>query len=279
MDMLELFLRLLPTSADNMWAMMKSGGTELVIDRQAVCDHCCSRFDIVLNKRLNGLPVNSRNTAKADSSESLLRITFYRNKNQRLAFCSPSPGSFFLSPYIGLIHFHPAHQAFPTHANHHATEFLQPAPSGLVAPELVAVAQILGAQACLLSHHQPHDVKPQTQRLAAILKHRAHCHRTLSPARSTVPQLTISAPHLRAATARTRETFGPSNPLQVRCTVLLGGKPVQELLEVPRIRVLDRRFHGTRKHYMLWPLESISHPVSKMSFDSAQINHKVTKVL
>ena len=56
MDMIELFPRRLTAGADDMRAMVESGSAEFVIDRQAVRNHDCARFDIVLNERINGRP-------------------------------------------------------------------------------------------------------------------------------------------------------------------------------------------------------------------------------
>ncbi len=57
MNMVELFQCCLTASADDMRAMVESLSAELVIDRQAVRNHDCARFDIVMNERFNSIPV------------------------------------------------------------------------------------------------------------------------------------------------------------------------------------------------------------------------------
>jgi hypothetical protein len=151
---------------------------------------------------------------------------------------------------VGLLFVHPhrfrplysARQMSPASTNHDASKLLQPAPSGLVASETIRVAQILGTQPCFLSHHQPHNMKPQTQRLAAVFKNRPSRHRTLSPTSLAMPQPTVCAPRLRDATFWTDKTIWPPNPLHIRRAVFLYRKPGQKLLERLRIGLVSVAF-------------------------------------
>lgn len=245
MDMVESPTRSFAPCADYMRVVIESGDVELVVDLQAVSDNPCADFDIVLNKRFDGIPVNRRDATKTNPSKFSLCFSFYSDKNQCFPLCSSSACSFFLSTDIGFVHFDTASQMFPTSSYHDTPKLLQPTPSSLIAPETVRVAKILGTQTCLLSHHEPHYVKPQTQRLATTFKNCPSRHRTLPPASLAMPQSTVCAPCLSAATFRADKTIWPSNPLQIRCTVFLYRKPVKKFLERPRIRDVNRRFHTT----------------------------------
>ena len=148
MDMVELTTRRFTAGGEDIRSVIKSGGFELVVDRQPVGDNRCARFDIVPDKRLDGILVNRREAAKTNPPKLSLGSPFYSNKNQCLPFCSTSPCAFFLSTHIGFVHLYSARQMFSASANHDASKLLQPAPSGLVAPETVGVAKILGTQPC-----------------------------------------------------------------------------------------------------------------------------------
>ncbi len=224
--MLELPARSFAASSDDMRAMIKSCDFEVVINRQTVRNNFCSGFDIVPNKRLNCILINRLNATETYPSKFLLCVPFYSNNYQCFALCPTAPRSFFLSAHIGFINFHTSSQMFTSTANHNAPKFPQPTPSRLVTSKSVRVAQILGTQASLLSHHQPHDMKPQTKRFAAVLKNRARRHRTLSLAPLAMPQPSSRAPHLCPTTYRTGKAVGPPNPLQILRTVLLRRKPL-----------------------------------------------------
>jgi hypothetical protein len=87
-------------------------------------------------------------------------------------------------------------------------------------------------------------VKPQTQRLATVLKHGSGCYRNLSVTTLAMQQPPRRPPRLRAATIRTRKPIRPAHPLQVGRTIILRREPVQNLLKCPRIGVCRRGLHG-----------------------------------
>src|ERR1035438_2712200 len=235
MNMVQMFLCGLTSGAGDVRTMVKTSRSQFVIDRQAVGDDGCTKCHVISNERFDRLSVYRCHTAEANPAKLLLRIPFNSNKNQCLALCAASPLSCPLAAHIGFIHLDAPDQRFPPSPNHYAAKLLQPPPGGLVTPKPIGVTQIPGTQACLLSHHQPHDVKPQTQRLAAVLKHGSGCYRHLSVTTLAMQQPPRRTPRLRATTDRTRKAIRPSHPLQVGRTIILRREPVQNLLKCPRI--------------------------------------------
>ena len=77
-----------------------------------------------------------------------------------------------------------------------------------------------------------------------VVDRQAGRHRTLAPARLAMPQPAICTPRLRRPTLRTHKPIRPSDPFQIRRAVFLCRKPLEKLLERPRIRVRQRPFHA-----------------------------------
>jgi hypothetical protein len=116
------------------------------------------------------------------------------------------------------------------------------APSRLVTPKAVGVAQIARTQSRLLGHHQPHDMKPQ--RFPAVLKNGAGRNRYLSRTTSAMELSAIRTPSARTATPWTRKAFRPSHPFQIRRAVRVTLKPVEKLLKIAGIRAFSGCFHA-----------------------------------
>ncbi len=243
MNMVELFLRDRASSAGDMGLMVEPSRPEFVIDREPVGDNDCPWSHVISNERLDSLSVDRCHTAKANPSQHFLSMPFNSNKHQGLALCAATPCSFSFTANKGFVHFDTSCQSIPPGSNHDTTKFLQPCPSGLVAPKPISVTQVSSAQAGFLRHHHPHDVKPKTQRFTAVLKHRAGCCRDLSIATVTMQQALCGTPRFRAAALRTRKSARPSHPLQVRRAVRIRRKPLQKLLKCTRIWVGICGFH------------------------------------
>ena len=244
MNMFKLLACRIAPGSNNMRQMFVSFGSKPVINRQSVSNNRCAWLHHILNERLDGTSINRGNTTKANPSELRLGITFDGDKNQRLPLSASPASAFLLPPYIGLIHLYTSSQSFPSTADHYETQFPQPTPSSLIAAKTIGVTQILGTHPRFLSHHQPHNVKPKTQRFTAAFKDSPSSCRTLPTTPLTMPQSPLCAPSLFFPASRTNKTIRPSDPFQVVHAVLLGRKPIQHLCKCSRIWVFCRRFHG-----------------------------------
>ena len=106
MDMVKLFTHSVTPPGDNVRAVVESSGFEVVVDCQAVGYNFGPRLNVVPDEQLDGVPIDRLDAAKTNPSKPLLRIPFYRNKNQGLSL-RPAPACAFLFPsHIGFIHFH-----------------------------------------------------------------------------------------------------------------------------------------------------------------------------
>lgn len=277
MNMFKLLTSHLASGRDNMRQMFIPFGSKSIINRQSVSDNRCAWFNHILNEQLDGTSINRGNTTKADPPELCLGLTFDGDKNQRLSLGAAPTSALFLSSYISLIHLYAPNQSLPSTADHDETQFLQPTPSSLVASKTIGVTQIFGNHSRLLSHHQPHDVKPKTQWFTAAFKNSFSSGRTLPTAPIAMPQPPLCAPSLFLPASRTNKTIRPPDPFKVVYTVFLGRKPFQCLFKRSGIRVFCRRFHG--KPYFPWlQLESISYPVYVLTEDYRQRVHFYRKM-
>ena len=245
MHVLKLAKRSFAVRGDNMRLMLVAEASQVAIDRQAVGDERGSRFNVVAHKGLDCGLVDGLDAPETDSSESLLRISFNSNKNPRLAFSTPSTLSLLLTSHVRLVNLDAPRQPLPSASHHHAPKLLQPPPGGLIAAESVGVAQVLGTQPCLLRHHQPHDMEPQTQRLATVFENRSRCHGRLMTTAAAVPQTTPRAPSLPPRTLWTHKSRRPTDPFQILQAVVLRGKPVQKLLKRAWKRPFIRCIHAS----------------------------------
>ena len=116
--------------------------------------------------------------------------------------------------------------------------------SSLVASKAIGVTQILGTHPCFLSHHQPHNVKPKSQRFTAAFRDSPSSCRTLPTAPLAMPQSPLCTPSLSSPASRTNKTIRPPDPFKVVYAVYLCRKPFQCLFKCSRIWVFCRRFHG-----------------------------------
>jgi hypothetical protein len=244
MDMFEFLKRNGIARADDMRPMPISEGFKFVVDRQSVGYDGRSRFDVVCGKRSHSILANRIDAPEAHATEFLFGLSFNGNQDQRLALGAASSRAFLLTANIRFVHFDSTAQSFPSTTDHDTAQLLQPPPSRLVTPKAVRVAQIARTQSRLLGHHQPHDMKPQSQRFPAVLKNGAGRNRYLSRTTSAMEQSAIRTPSARTATPWTRKSFRPSHPFQIRRAVRVTLKPVEKLLEIARIRTFWSRFHA-----------------------------------
>ena len=167
--MIEFLSSNIASLRNDMGTMIKPRGTQAVVGGQAIGDNDCSRFDIFLHKGLNAVSVSRGHAPKSNPSE-FGAISFDRHKNQRFPSSPSASYAFFLPSNVRFVHFHTSAKPLTSATDHDAPQLLQPCPCRLVTSETIGVAQIPRAQAGLLRHHQPHDMKPQEQRFARILK-------------------------------------------------------------------------------------------------------------
>ena len=206
------------------WAMAEPYRFKPVVSFQSIRDNCCSRFNIALHKGFNAIRIRRKGTPKPHTTQSG-DISCGSNKHQGLSKRTPPSCPLFLPSYVSLVHLNSPCQPLTTTADHHASQFLQPPP-------------------CHLCHDQPHNMKPEMQRLSCIFRYRPSRGRRLALATSALPQTTTYTPCLFPVTAGASETIWPTYPFNILRTVFVGLKPVQEFFEILGIWGLARSFHG-----------------------------------
>lgn len=247
--MIKLLSSGLASSRDDMGMIIEPGGTKAAVRREAVGNDKRSRLDVITHKGLDIVGISRRHAPESNPSK-FGGISFDSDKNQCFPLCTAPSCAFLLPSNVRLVHFHAPTKTFPATADHDAAQLLQPPPSRLVAAKAIGFTKVPRAQAGLLCHHQPHDMKPEKQRLARSFKYRAHSHRGLMLTCTALDQSAVRAPDLLAAAVRTRKPFWPPDPLQVVFAIRVALKPTQELLEGLRIGIFRRRFHFTGTLHM-----------------------------
>src|ERR1035437_45351 len=201
-----------------------------------------TRFDALCNEALQTLSRGVGHAPQADATD-LAPIFLCGNHDQGLAAMFPPLPTFFLSSPVHLIHFHASSKPIPIRPHHRPPQLVQPRPSRLVAAKTQHSLEPQGTGAVLLRGHPPDRSKPHRQGLVGILKDGAGCDGYLMPARGAFQPHLRYRPSLGVVTARTPETFRPTQSAEILSASLVGSKPPLEFSQIP-----GKLFHGP-KHY------------------------------
>lgn len=249
MDMIKFLSSRLTAGRDDVGVMIEAGGTQATVRRETVGNDECPRLNVIPHERLNVIGVSRRHAPEPNPSE-FGRISFDRDKNQRFPRCTAPSLAFFVPSNVRFVHFHASTKTLTATPDHDTSQFLQPSPGRLVAAKAIGVTKIPRAQAGFLRHHQPHNMKPEKQRLACPFKDRPHSNRGLMLTRTALQQSSLRTPDLLAAAAGALKPVGPPDPLQVALAIRVARKPIQEFLEGLGIRIFGGCFHFTSTLHM-----------------------------
>jgi hypothetical protein len=129
----------------------------------------------------------------------------------------------------------------PPHSNHGLPELLKHQPCCTVASQPKRSLKPNRAQSCLLSASQPHGHKPAPERHSRLVQDRASRQRCLPFAGGAENGRSRCGPAVITPTRRAYEPLRPPKVAQVLATRLVGRKPLCELHDCARERVIHTR--------------------------------------
>jgi len=138
-------------------------------------------------------------------------------------------------------------QRLATGADHRASQFMQPGPSGLIASQTQEPLEALGAAAGLLGADPPHGSKPDAQRLARAVHDGPSGQRDLASTGAAHQQISLVDPGLSPAAHPAAEAVRPAYAKQVLLVGFLGAKALIELAQGGRVVL---RAHRTECYSM-----------------------------
>src|SRR5208283_3218038 len=134
-------------------------------------DHRPRRHDVP-DKRYQGVRRYIFDAPQADTTNAAPAL-FGRHSDDRLGFGSPPTFTLFRAADIGFVDFDLATEIVSSWTPHRAPQLVQPGPGSFVAAKPQFPLQPERTDPILLAGDEPHRQKPQPQRLACVLQHRA----------------------------------------------------------------------------------------------------------
>ena len=202
----------------------------------SVGDHRGPWGDVVGDERVQRAGGAIRDDAHPAPSETLGRLDFHSNGDQRLLALGPAAGQpGLLTADIGLVDLHLPGQQFSTGPDQHRTQPVQHRPRGLVRPDLKRALQAQRGDAVLGGRERPARVEPHRQRRTRSVEDRARGDRRAVRARGALPPAVRQPPTVDVPALIADEPVRPAQPRQVVPAVRVRAEPRQELAHRSRI--------------------------------------------
>ena len=177
-------------------------------------------------------------------SSSAFPIFLCRNNYQSLFLRPSSPETFLRGTNVSLVNLDSASQSVSSRADHCTPQFVQPGPSGFVAPQTENSLHCESTGSGLQRGYPPDHPEPHRQRFACTVKNSSSRHGTLVGTTSALNQCPTHTPSFGMSTSRTQVTIGPAQLEKVVQARLFRREPRLQFCKCPGII-----FH-TREHYM-----------------------------
>src|SRR6266702_1267928 len=129
--------------------------------------------------------------------------------DQSLCLSLAPPYTFLDSTSVRLIDLHGSVEPITAWADHRPPQFVQPGPSGDVAPQTEDPLEVQGAGAVLLRRDPPDRAEPQRQRFSRVLENRAGSHRRVMLTAGADQQPPSRRPRRPSAAPRADKPVGP----------------------------------------------------------------------
>ena len=194
-----------------------------------------SRFDVLLNKRLECFGFGVGDNLQAATAKPLWGEQFHCDSHQHLTFGTAPAFSVPLAPECSLIHLHIPRQHIVPGMADCAPEPVQHCPSSRVGTKPKNSMQSFGGNAIFSRGHVPSGGKPDSQRCSGVVKDRASCGGDTTDACFAPPSSAFHAPRRSAATIRANKSVWPTNPIKVVKAGSIILKPRQKFGVVARV--------------------------------------------
>jgi hypothetical protein len=122
------------------------------------------------------------------------------------------------SPYRGFVNLDQSRKAISSGSDQGAPQFMEPSPGRVITAKSKQSLQTQRTGAGLLMGYKPKSPKPQSQRLAGVLKDGSSRHRSLIAAGATNQQMAFGWPSLCSLTLRTNEPLRPTQSDEIVST-------------------------------------------------------------
>jgi len=185
-------------------------------------------FDTLLNGTLPAESRCIRHTLEPNSY-SISFFKLYHYNNQRFTGCSSIMFSWFLSPYVDLIHLDGARETIPSRSYHSAAEFVQPCPGGVITAQTENSLHSECVRSIFLSGQRPYSTKPKLQWLLGVLENRANSNRGSEMTTYTIVQIPLHGLRFLVSTTGSSESFRPAQLEEIVEARFFGGKSLFEL--------------------------------------------------
>ena len=178
-------------------------------------------------------------------------ILLSSHNNQSLILCLTAPDASLRTAEIGFVHLHSARQPVSSRSHHRPPQLMQPSPSGLVAPQAEDALQAQSTPSALLAGHEPHRLKPGSQRLPRAFENRSCDRRGLPLTSGASEHAPRGHPGTPSVTRWALEAVRPPKPSKIGGARRLRRKPLVELLNCPRIIHSADRIRATLAHHYI----------------------------
>ena len=167
----------------------------------------------------------------------------------RLACAAPA-NAVLDAAHTGFIDLDRSTQTIPLWPHHGRAQLLQDGPGRLITPQPQQALQAECADSMLLVGHVPGRGEPFLQRNSTAVEDRSHRNRYFAAAARANPAPVCRPPTLSLPTLGTAKPCWPPQPLKIRGTGRLIGKPGMKLLPRSRIRRINFRSWRISHHYI-----------------------------
>ena len=179
---------------------------------------------------------------------------FGRHSDDRLGFGSPPTFTLFRAADIGFVDFDLATEIVSSWTHHRAPQLVQPSPGGLIATKPQFPLEPERTDSVLLAGDEPHRQKPQPQRLACVLEHRASRQSCFRLAGATPEPVSRHGPRLTSRAAfRAHKSIRPPQAPDIVATGGIGAEPLVHFVKGPGIIGSGNGMNGAFHRRMVAP--------------------------
>src|SRR5208337_3442496 len=211
------------------------------------------RHNDVPDKRYQGVRRYIFDAPQADTTNSAPAL-FGRHSDDRLGFGSPPTFTLFRAADIGFVDFDLATEIVSSWTHHRAPQLVQPSPGGLIATKPQFPLEPERTDSVLLAGDEPHRQKPQPQRLACVLEHRASRQSCFPLAGATPEPVSRHGPRLTSRAAfRAHKSIRPPQAPDIVATGGIGAEPLVHFVKGPGIIGSGNGMNGAFHRRMVAP--------------------------
>jgi len=216
--------------------MAISSAIQAIISAPTISPNLGTNLNVVQDESMKAFRRNIRHHCHTYSARPF-SPDFGGYSNNRLSF-SPTPSDLRSnSTNIGFINFDRPLQLVPSGSNHPSTQFVQPHPCSVVAPEAKNSLQAKSAGSMLLTGNEPHGEEPSPKWFVSLVEQCSCGNKSFTFALSAQEKASFHQRWiLRCYPAgRAPETFRPSKFSDILEAVIFAAKPVIKFLKRSRV--------------------------------------------